>query len=120
VNLLSTRRLAEKFLDSDDNPDDETKIVSRYSPHVLSWNQGKFQKTCPTSVSGLPELLFDEGFESFESYCLEVGSPFPTYSSFDTAVVSYEEDNIYCDTMLFILNEAILFKDGQGSTTEAS
>jgi len=60
VNLLSTRRLAEKFLNANDNSDKETKIVYRYSTHTLSWCFGKYQKTFPTPVSGLPELLFDE------------------------------------------------------------
>ena len=80
VSLLSTRRLAEKFLDSDGNPDEETHIVSRYSTHKLIWCFGKYQKTFPTPVSGLPELLFDEGFGAFQSYCSEIGSPIPSYS----------------------------------------
>ena len=114
VNLLSTRRLAEKFLDANGNPDEETKIVSRYSTHTLSWCFGKYQKTFPTPVSGLPELLFDEGFEAFQSYCTELGSPIPSYASFGSTVVPYDQDEIDCDSNLFMADESIKFNDGQG------
>jgi hypothetical protein len=60
VNLLFTRRLAEKFIDDQGNPDEQTRIESRYSTHALTWSFGNFKKTFPTPVSGLPELLFDE------------------------------------------------------------
>ena len=66
VNLLSTRHLAEKFLDADGNPDKETRIESRYSTHVLTWSFGQFKKTFPTPVSGLPELLFNEGARQWQ------------------------------------------------------
>ena len=36
VNLLSTRQLAEKFLNADENPDEETRIESRYCTHTLN------------------------------------------------------------------------------------
>jgi hypothetical protein len=36
VNLLSPRRLAEKFIDSQGNPDKQTRIESRNSTHVLT------------------------------------------------------------------------------------
>ena len=36
VNLLSPRRLAEKFLDADGTPDEDTCITSKYSTHVLT------------------------------------------------------------------------------------
>ena len=45
VNLLSTRRLAEKFIDETGNPDEQTRIESRYSTHVLTWSFGNFKKT---------------------------------------------------------------------------
>ena len=69
VNLLSTRRLAEKFLDKDGNPDEETNIQSKYSSHMLTWARRQFTRTFPTPVSGLPELLFDEGFEDRKCFC---------------------------------------------------
>ena len=102
VSLLSTRRLAEKFLDEDGNPDEDTAINLKYSTHKLTWCFGKYTKTFPTPVSGLPELLFDEGFRAFETYCLEVGSPIPTYKSFGSSVVPYDEDEIDSDNMLSI------------------
>jgi hypothetical protein len=42
VNLLSTRRLAEKFINENGNPDKETQIESQYSSHVLTWSFGHF------------------------------------------------------------------------------
>jgi hypothetical protein len=68
INLLSTRRFAEKFIDESGNPDKETQIESRYSTHILTWSFGQFLKTFPTPVSGLPELLFDEGCLAFKSF----------------------------------------------------
>jgi hypothetical protein len=74
INLLSMRRLAEKFLDADGNPDEETRIESQYSTQVLTWSFGQFKKTFPTPVSGLPELLFGEGFLAYKSFCLQTHS----------------------------------------------
>ena len=74
VNLLSTRQLAEKFIDEHGNPDEQTQIESWYSTHVLTWSFGNFKKTFPTPLSGLPELLFDEGFRAYKSFCMEVSS----------------------------------------------
>jgi hypothetical protein len=62
INLLSTRCLAEKFIDESGNPDKETQIEFQYSTHVLTWSFGQFRKMFLTQVSGLPELLFDEGY----------------------------------------------------------
>jgi hypothetical protein len=76
VNLLSTRRLAEKFLNADGNPDDETRIESRYSMYVLTWPFRQFKKTFPTPVSGLPELLFDESFHAYMSFCMQAHSSY--------------------------------------------
>ncbi len=72
VTLLLTRRLAEKYIDLNRNPDEQTQIESRYSTHTLTWAFGNFQKTFPTPISGLPELLFDEGFRSYTSFCKQV------------------------------------------------
>ncbi len=74
VNLLSTRKLAEKFIDSNRNPYKQTRIESRYSTHVLTWSFGDFRKTFPTPISGLPELQFDEGFHKYNSFCMQVSS----------------------------------------------
>ena len=120
VNLLSTRRLAEKFLDQAGNPDEDTRIVSRYSTHVLHWCHGNFRKTFPTPISGLPELLFDDGFANFQSFCLEVGSPIPNYSSFGSTIVPYDDDEVELDGMLFMSKESIKFKDGEGNLEEAT
>jgi hypothetical protein len=81
VNLLSTRWLAEKFIDSQGNPDKQTRIESRYSTHVLTWSFGNFKKTFPTPLSGLPELLFDERFQAYKTFCMQVSS----YATIDEA-----------------------------------
>jgi hypothetical protein len=82
VNLLSTRWLLEKFIDSQGNPDKQTRIESRYSTDVLTWSFGNFKKTFPTPLSGLPELLFNKGFQAYKSFCMQVSS----YAMTDEAV----------------------------------
>jgi hypothetical protein len=44
VNLLYMRWLAEKFIVANGNPDNETRIESCYSTHVLTWSFGQFWK----------------------------------------------------------------------------
>ena len=125
VNLLSTRRLAEKFINENGNPDEQTRIESRYSTHVLTWSFGNFKKTFPTPVSGLPELLFDEGYQAYKSFCMEVSSyamqqSTSTFIPFDDDELSQsknEEDDI---NMLFMSNETIIFKDGKGINREVT
>jgi hypothetical protein len=74
VKLLSTRRPAEKYIDSQGNPDKQTRIESRYFTHVLTWSFGNFKKTFPAPLSGLPGLLFDKGFQAYKSFCMQVSS----------------------------------------------
>ncbi|KAL7547062.1 hypothetical protein ACHAWF_010384 [Thalassiosira exigua] len=112
VNLLSTRRLAEKFLDAKGQPDEETRIESRYSTHVLHWCQGHFKKTFPTPISGLPELLFDEGYTAFHSFASKVNAPSPH-------LIPFEEDEIVPDQSLFMQNESVIFNNGQGTVENA-
>ena len=54
VNLSSTQRLAEKSFDDDGNPDEDTRIESRYATHYLTWCFGQYKKIFPTPVAGLP------------------------------------------------------------------
>ena len=114
VSLLSTRRLVEKFLDKDGNPDEDNAINSKYSTHKLTWCFRKYTKTFPTPVSGLPELLFDEGFRAFQSFCLKVGSPIPPRAAFGSSIVPYNEDEIECDNMLFMADESVTFNNSKG------
>ncbi len=89
------------------------------------------EKTFPTPISGLPELLFDEGFHEYNSFFMQVSS-FATTNEvqggssntfpFDDEKVqpiqaSQDEEKI---NMLFMLNETILFKDGKGITREVT
>ena len=67
VNLLSTIRLADKFLDANGNPDEEKIIEYRYSTYTRAWCCKKYKKTFPTPVAGLTELIFDEGFTKYKS-----------------------------------------------------
>ena len=112
VNLLSTRRLAEKFLDEDGNPDEDTRIESRYSTHTLTWCFGKYKKTFPTPISGLPELLFDEGYDRYKSFLVQVENPTRKSS---TATIEFDDDEIDNDNMLFMENESVKFNDGNGT-----
>jgi hypothetical protein len=92
VNLLSTRRLAEKFINEQGNPDKQTRIESWYSTHVLTWSFGNFKKTFPTPLSGLPELLFDEGFQAYMSFCMQISS-YATKDANSTSTFIPFEDN---------------------------
>jgi hypothetical protein len=129
VNLLSMRRLAEKFIDSQGNSEEQTRIESRYSTHVLTWSFGNFKKTFPTPLSGLPELLFDKGFQVYNSFCMQVLS----YATIDEAACNskiilfndYEIQELTVDdkediNMLFMVNETVIFKDGKGINWEVT
>ena len=51
-----------------------SKLELNLATHVLTWAFGNFQKTFPTPISGVPELLFDEGFRAYTSFCKQVMS----------------------------------------------
>ena len=134
VNLLSTRRLAEKFIDENGNPDEQTKIESRYSTHVLTWSFRNFKRTFPTPLTGLPELLFDEGFQAFKSFCMEV-STFATKclekdstTQSTSTFIPFDDDELLQQSandeedinVLFMTNETIIFKDGKGIIREVT
>ena len=53
VNLLSTWRLAEKFIDANGNLDEDTMIELCYSTQILTWSFGQFHKTFLTPVPAL-------------------------------------------------------------------
>jgi len=94
-------------------------------------------------VSGLPELLFDEGFQTYKSFCMQCHSSYAnaiTNSASDANTKSLNvipfksqelvEDSIddsddgvinkLFNNMLFMLHENIIFKDGKGITREVS
>ena len=116
VNLLSTRQLAKKFLDADVNTDEETRIESRYSTHKLTWCFVRYKKTFPTPISGLPELIFDEGFNEYKSFLAEMGPP---TAKIVPATVEYEDEKINTDNMLFMDNESIKF-NGDNSKNDSA
>jgi hypothetical protein len=135
VNLLSTRQLAEKFLDANGNPDEETCIKSRYSTHVLTWSFGKFKKTFPTPESGHPELLFNKGFHTYKSFCMQAHSShvntvmnLTSEISKPSNIIPFESQELFTDSlndaedntinMLFMLHENIILKDSKGITRE--
>jgi hypothetical protein len=129
VNLLSTRQLAEKLIDSQGNPDEQTRIESRYSTHVLTWLYGNFKRTFPTPLSGLPELLFDEGFQAYKSFCMQVSSYTTINEAAHTSNIILFNDNEIKEltiedeediNMLFMVNETVIFKDGKGINWEAT
>ena len=132
VNLLSTRRLAEKFIDENGNPDEQTRIESRYSTHTLTWLFGNFKRTFPTPISGLPELLFDKGFQAYKSFCMEVSSyaiqQNTQHVSHKSTFIPFNKDKLLCQSpedeedinMLFMTNETVIFKDGKGINREVT
>ena len=69
---------------------------------ILSHGAAEIQKTFPTPVSGLPDLIFDEGFNKYKSYCAEVGYPLPQTSP---ATIKYEDEETKTENILFMINE---------------
>jgi hypothetical protein len=133
VNLLSMRHLAEKFIDGSRNPNEEMRIESRYSTHVLIWSFGQFRKTFPTPISDLPELLFDKGFQEYKSFCMQLSSFANSVSSSNdntlgSNVILFDDDEVHASAdesdddidTLFMFNETIVFKDGKGLTRQVT
>ncbi len=128
VNLLLSKRLAEKYIVVNGNPDEQTRIESRYSTHVLTWVFGNFQKTFPTPISRIPELLFDEGFKAYTSFCKQVASYATTDDvPHDSDIIPFDDDEVQPGTdedddgeinMLLMINETVTFKDDKGITQE--
>ncbi len=115
VNLLSTRGLAEKFIDAHGNPDEQTRIESWYSTHVLMGSSGNFKKTFPTPLSGLPELLFDKGFQAYKSFCMQVSSYAMTVAKSMSTFIPFNSnklqqhlaDNDKDTNMFFLSNKTV-------------
>jgi hypothetical protein len=128
VNLLSTRRLAGKFIDEQGNAKEQTKIESWYSTHVLTWSFRNFKKTFPTPLSGLPELLFDEGFHAYKSFCMQVLSYATTAENRMSTFIQFDDDELLQQSakdeedinMLVMSNETVIFKDGKGINWEVT
>ncbi len=128
VNLLSTRRLAEKFINEQGNPNEQTRTESRYLTHVLTWSFGNFKKTFPTPLSGLLKLLFDEGFQAYKSFCMHISSYATKDSNSTSTFIPFEDDELLQQlpedkdviNMLFMCNEAVIFKDGKGINREVT
>ncbi len=90
----------------------------------MTWAFGTFQKTFPTPISDLSELLFDKGFRAYTSFCKQVTS----YATTDdgprgSKIIPFDEDEVQHGTdedddgqinMLFMINEIIIFKEGKG------
>jgi hypothetical protein len=93
----------------------------------------------PIQVSGLPELLFDEGFWMYKSFCMQAWSSCANaitdltpneirpsnvipLDSQDLSSSSFDESEDDDDTidMLFMLNENVILKDCKGITQEVT
>jgi hypothetical protein len=76
VNLLSKIWLAEKFLDLNGNPDEETWIKSRYLTHVLTWSVGQFKKMFPIPVSASQRFFLTKDFTHTSHFCMQAHSSY--------------------------------------------
>ena len=99
-------------MDADGNPDEETRIEYMYFTHTLTWCFVRYKKTSPTPISGLPELIFDKGFNRYKSFLAQMR---PATAKIVPATVEYEDDKINTDNMVFMDNELIKFNDGNGT-----
>ncbi len=113
VNLISTRCLAEKFIDADSNPDKKTWIESQYLTHIITWSFRHFKKTFPTPVSGLPELLFDAGFWAYTSFCNQ------TWSSYANAVTDLTFDKSIYPYIIPFESQELLFSSLDDANNDA-
>lgn len=76
-NIMSVRRLAEQFTDSDGKIDHRgTGITSIFEEHTLFWNKRKYKKTFYTLQSGLPECLFNTGYSRLKAYSSMVSAAY--------------------------------------------
>jgi hypothetical protein len=97
---------------------------------VLTWTFGNFQKTFPTPISSLPELLFDEGFWSYISFCKQVLSYTTTDDApRDSNIIPFNDNGVQPGidgdgndkiNMLFMINKTVIFKDSKGITQEVT
>jgi hypothetical protein len=104
--------------------DKETQIESRYSTCILTWSFGQFRKTFPTPVSGLPDLLFNEGYCAFKTFYQRTVT---MNTNNDSNIIPYDdeeliglEDSDDTISMLFMLHESILLNDSKGTTSEVT
>jgi hypothetical protein len=78
----------------------------------------------PTPVSGLSELLFDEGYRTFESFYQRTVMTDTTTDSnitpYDDKVLIAFEDTDNGINILFMIQESILLKDAKGTTSEVT
>ena len=73
VNLLSLRRLAEHYSNSDGTPDQHgTGINSSYDSHTLYWSNKQFSKTFRTADSGLSVCLFSSGYSRLSTLTMHL------------------------------------------------
>ncbi len=75
-------------------------------------------------VSGLPELLFDEGYREFKSFYQRTVM---TNTATNSKIIHYDdkeliafEDADNAINMLFMLHKSILLKDAKGTTSEVT
>jgi hypothetical protein len=63
----------------------------------LTWSFGNYKKTFPTPLSGLPELLFNEGYQALKSFCMEVSSYSTSTleSTNNSNAIPFEDDKIH-------------------------
>jgi hypothetical protein len=107
--------------------------------HVLTWSFMQFKKTFPTPVSGLPELLFDEGFRTYKPFCIQAESSYANAitdltpneirpsnnipdDSQDLSFSSFDESDNDDDAIniLFVLSKHVILKDCKGLTWEVT
>ena len=74
------------------------------------------QEKFPTPISGIPELIFDEGFNKYKSFIAQVGPP---TAKIVPSTVGYKDYKINTDNMLFMDNKSINFNDGNGKNDSA-
>ena len=121
VNIVSTRRLSELFLDADGNIDKQGTGVSLFfNKYELIWNHKKHKLTFNTAISSLPECLFNTGYLNFVSYATKVSNYYDDSLSWafasETNVIEVSEGDLLDisieETIAFLEGMKLILNDG--------
>ncbi len=73
---------------------------------MLTWSFGQFKKMFTKLVSGLPELLFNKGFCTYKSFCMQAHSSYvntvtnlTSETSKPSIIIPFESQELSADSL---------------------
>ena len=124
VNIMSTRRLSELYLNRNGQPDKRgTRVTSVFEEHALFWDQKKCTKTLHTADLSLPECFFNTGYSKLVSYVTNVKRYYDDSISWAFASSAKKKDILESDStelsveqsVSFMKRMSLIFNSGLGS-----